>query len=136
VLLLDEPTTGLGAATESRLLGEMPASIAGKTVILVTHQARLAAMAGRLVTLDHAGSPPLRVIPRPAARPGPGRPGAPASWPWPDGDRDCGTALAASTAIGVYPEREIFRAALARACATGFGPGTGRAARSWPWPAA
>ena len=53
VLLLDEPTTGLDAATESRLLDDLSASTHGKTVILVTHHARLAALADRTVTLDH-----------------------------------------------------------------------------------
>ena len=53
VLLLDEPTTGLDAATESRLLDGLSASTRGKTVILVTHHARLAALADRTVTLDH-----------------------------------------------------------------------------------
>jgi ATP-binding cassette subfamily B protein len=53
VLLLDEPTAGLDAATESRLLDGLSASTRGKTVILVTHRARLAALADRTVTLDH-----------------------------------------------------------------------------------
>jgi ATP-binding cassette, subfamily B, bacterial len=52
VLLLDEPTTGLDQATETRLVTDLMASARGKTVILVTHQARLAAMADRVVTLD------------------------------------------------------------------------------------
>jgi ATP-binding cassette, subfamily B, bacterial len=52
VLLLDEPTAGLDAATESLLMGGLSASSCGKTVILVTHQARLAALADRVVTLE------------------------------------------------------------------------------------
>ena len=52
VLLLDEPTTGLDPVTESRLVNDLPASTRGKTVIFVTHQARLSALADRVVTLD------------------------------------------------------------------------------------
>ena len=52
VLLLDEPTAGLDAATESLLMGGLSASSCGKTVILVTHQARPAALADRVVTLE------------------------------------------------------------------------------------
>jgi hypothetical protein len=52
VLLLDEPTAGPAAATESLLMGGLSASSCGKTVILVTYQARLAALADRVVTLE------------------------------------------------------------------------------------
>ena len=51
VLLLDEPTTGLDPAAESRLVTGLLAAARGKTVIMVTHQPRLAALAGRAVTL-------------------------------------------------------------------------------------
>jgi len=53
VLLLDEPTTGLDPAAEARLVAGLLTRTRGKTVILVTHQARLAAQAGRVVTLEH-----------------------------------------------------------------------------------
>jgi ATP-binding cassette, subfamily B, bacterial len=62
VLLLDEPTAGLDPAAESRLVAGLLARARGKTVILVTHQARLAAHADRVVTLARG-----RIIP-----PGPG----------------------------------------------------------------
>jgi len=68
VLLLDEPTTGLDPAAESHLVAGLLARTRGQTVILVTHQARLAAAADRVVTLDRG-----RVIPSmpvPAFRPG------------------------------------------------------------------
>jgi ATP-binding cassette, subfamily B, bacterial len=52
VLLLDEPTTGLDPITESRLVHELRAIACGKTVIFVTHQACLSALADRVVTLD------------------------------------------------------------------------------------
>ena len=52
VLLLDEPTTGLDPATETRLIDGLLASTAGKTVLLVTHQPQLTARAGRVVRVD------------------------------------------------------------------------------------
>jgi ABC-type multidrug transport system fused ATPase/permease subunit len=54
VLLLDEPTTGLDPAAESYLVRGLAASARGKTVIFVTHQARLSALADRVVTLGGA----------------------------------------------------------------------------------
>ncbi|HUZ35572.1 MAG TPA: ABC transporter ATP-binding protein [Streptosporangiaceae bacterium] len=52
VLLLDEPTTGLDPATEARLIGELLAVAAGKTVVLVTHQPQLTARADQVVRVD------------------------------------------------------------------------------------
>jgi ATP-binding cassette, subfamily B, bacterial len=53
VLLLDEPTTGLDVAAEEQLVGSLLNATIGKTVILVTHSERLAALANRVVLLDH-----------------------------------------------------------------------------------
>ena len=52
VLLLDEPTTGLDPATETRLIDDLLASTAGRTVLLVTHQPQLTARADRVVHVD------------------------------------------------------------------------------------
>ena len=52
VLLLDEPTTGLDPETESRLVAQLVAATAGKTVILVTHQPTLVARANHIVHLE------------------------------------------------------------------------------------
>ena len=52
ILLLDEPTAGLDLATESRLIADMLTSTAGKTVLLVTHQARLANLASHVIRLE------------------------------------------------------------------------------------
>ena len=52
VLLLDEPTTGLDPATESRLIDDLLAAARGKTLILVTHQPRLTARADRVIQLS------------------------------------------------------------------------------------
>jgi ATP-binding cassette subfamily B protein len=41
VLLLDEPTTGLDPAAETRLIDDLLASTAGPTVLLLTHQPQL-----------------------------------------------------------------------------------------------
>jgi len=52
VLLLDEPTTGLDPATESRLIDDLLAAARGKTLILVTHQPRLTARADQVIQLS------------------------------------------------------------------------------------
>jgi ABC-type multidrug transport system fused ATPase/permease subunit len=52
VLLLDEPTTGLDPATETRLIDDLLAGTAGKTVLLVTHQPQLTARADQVVRVD------------------------------------------------------------------------------------
>lgn len=52
VLLLDEPTSGLDARSEELLVNRLLASAGGKTLILVTHAARLAALADRVMRLD------------------------------------------------------------------------------------
>jgi ABC-type multidrug transport system fused ATPase/permease subunit len=53
VLLLDEPTTGLDPGTESRVVAGLLSATRGKTVILVTHQPRLAVQADRTVALEN-----------------------------------------------------------------------------------
>ncbi len=55
ILLLDEPTTGLDAATESSLLDGLATLMRGRTTLLITHSDRLARTADRVVRL-HAGS--------------------------------------------------------------------------------
>jgi ABC-type multidrug transport system fused ATPase/permease subunit len=52
LLLLDEPTSGLDPATESRLIDDLLAVTRGKTLILVTHQARLTERADRVVRVE------------------------------------------------------------------------------------
>jgi ATP-binding cassette, subfamily B, bacterial len=49
VLLLDEPTTGLDPATESRLIDDLFAVTRGKTLVMVTHQPRLTDRAHQVV---------------------------------------------------------------------------------------
>ena len=51
VLLLDEPTAGLDAETETDVLANLLAATRGKTLVVVTHQPRVMALADRVVTL-------------------------------------------------------------------------------------
>jgi ATP-binding cassette, subfamily B, bacterial len=67
VLILDEPTTGLDAASAQRLLGVMRRFAASHTVILITHDPRLTAAADSVVYLAPA---PARSRPSSARTPG------------------------------------------------------------------
>jgi ATP-binding cassette, subfamily B, bacterial len=51
VLLLDEPTTGLDAASEALVMGQLEVLMAGRTTVMVTHSMALAARADRVVVL-------------------------------------------------------------------------------------
>jgi ABC-type multidrug transport system fused ATPase/permease subunit len=53
VLLLDEPTTGLDQAAEELLISGLLDISNSKTVVLVTHASRLAALADRVLRLEH-----------------------------------------------------------------------------------
>ena len=66
VLVLDEPTTGLDAASETRVLDGLEALMRGRTTILITHSARLAGTADRVLELDggRLGEPHERDAPR------------------------------------------------------------------------
>ncbi|HEY1370735.1 MAG TPA: ABC transporter ATP-binding protein [Gaiellaceae bacterium] len=52
LLVLDEPTTGLDAATEAALLDELDALMDGRTTVVITHSLPLARRAGRVLVLD------------------------------------------------------------------------------------
>jgi ATP-binding cassette, subfamily B, bacterial len=77
VVLLDEPTTSLDAASARQVVGAIRSATRDRTVVLVTHDPVLAAIADRTVHLDPrwraAPADPLDVPL--AARPGPARPG-------------------------------------------------------------
>ena len=67
VLLLDEPTAGLDAETETDVLASLLGATRGKTLLVVTHQPRVMALADRVLTLTRgqAGTPahrPQRII--------------------------------------------------------------------------
>ena len=59
VLVLDEPTTGLDAAAESRLCDRILTQLRGRTVVLITHNPRLCAAADRVVRLHDGRIEPV-----------------------------------------------------------------------------
>ncbi|HEY2191438.1 MAG TPA: ABC transporter ATP-binding protein [Actinomycetospora sp.] len=52
VLLLDEPTTGLDAATRARILGPLRRLMAGRTTVVISHDLLTVADADQIVVLD------------------------------------------------------------------------------------
>jgi ABC-type multidrug transport system fused ATPase/permease subunit len=56
ILLLDEPTTALDAASEAQLLDGLRTLMRGRTTVLVTHSPRLARLADRVVRLERGES--------------------------------------------------------------------------------
>lgn len=51
ILLLDEPTEGLDAATERQVVARLAARTVGKTVLVITHRPACFALAGRVVRM-------------------------------------------------------------------------------------
>ena len=68
VLVLDEPTTGLDAESETAVLDGLQALMRGRTTILITHSPRLAGTADRIVELAGGRVAPVRA-PRDAELP-------------------------------------------------------------------
>ena len=67
VLFLDEPTTGLDAATSRRLLDAVARHHAGRTVVIATHDPVALEYVDRVISLEDAGvdTQPVRVgVPR------------------------------------------------------------------------
>src|SRR4051795_10052432 len=52
ILLLDEPTTGLDALSEAKLMGSRRELMSGRTTIIVTHSMALAANADRVLVVE------------------------------------------------------------------------------------
>jgi len=52
VLILDEPTAGLDAATAQRIMRPLQTLMAGRTTILITHDLDLVPMPDATVTID------------------------------------------------------------------------------------
>jgi ATP-binding cassette subfamily C protein LapB len=52
ILLLDEPTSFMDNASETRLKQALQEHVAGRTVLIITHRASLLDLVGRLVVLD------------------------------------------------------------------------------------
>ena len=51
VLILDEPTSALDAETERIIADQLRHSLAGRTVVIITHRPALAAIADQIVVL-------------------------------------------------------------------------------------
>ncbi|MEA2133280.1 MAG: ATP-binding cassette, subfamily bacterial [Solirubrobacteraceae bacterium] len=67
VLVLDEPTTGLDADSETAVLDGLRALMRGRTTILITHSPRLASTADRIVQLGGGGVTPSGAVRDPVA---------------------------------------------------------------------
>ncbi|MGH9558360.1 MAG: ATP-binding cassette domain-containing protein, partial [Bryobacteraceae bacterium] len=52
VLVLDEPTAALDANTEREIVESLASSLRGRTAIIITHRASLAAIASQVITLE------------------------------------------------------------------------------------
>lgn len=71
VLLLDEPTTGLDAASEQRVVRPLLRLIEGRTTLLITHDLALAGLATRVLVLDRGRVTQEGAPAELLARPGP-----------------------------------------------------------------
>ncbi|MGY1653921.1 thiol reductant ABC exporter subunit CydC [Geodermatophilus sp. SYSU D01119] len=116
LLLLDEPTAHLDDVAAARVAAALAGLHGTVTVLLVTHDPALEALADRTVTLGAPAvpaSPPASAVPGPPAaaeRPEDAGPGAPAAT----------TAAAAPTALG-WPRRALLRAVAAGTASAGAG---------------
>jgi ABC-type multidrug transport system ATPase subunit len=70
ILLLDEPTTGLDAATEGQLIGSLEVLMRDRTTLLASHSPRLTRLAERVVRLEGGRRKDQSYVPpRPATDP-------------------------------------------------------------------
>ncbi|WIY00437.1 thiol reductant ABC exporter subunit CydD [Amycolatopsis mongoliensis] len=76
LILLDEPTEGVDAETETAILDRLPAVLAGRTAVIVSHHPAVLARCDRVVTL---GGPAAVPAPAAAAVPLPSAPARPAA---------------------------------------------------------
>ncbi|GAA1319198.1 thiol reductant ABC exporter subunit CydD [Pseudonocardia xinjiangensis] len=81
LLLLDEPTEGIDAESEAALLAALPAALAGRTTVVVSHRRAVLGLCDRVVALPGApaapipaGTVPAGTEPAPAPGPAPARP--------------------------------------------------------------
>jgi ATP-binding cassette subfamily B protein len=68
LVLLDEPTASLDPASAGSVVSAIRRSTAGRTVLTVTHDRDLAALANRVVVLDRHHGSQLRVADSPTYR--------------------------------------------------------------------
>ena len=52
ILVLDEPTSFMDNAAESRFKARLAAELGGRTLLLITHRASLLSLVDRLIVLD------------------------------------------------------------------------------------
>jgi len=72
LILLDEPTEGVDAATEAAILERLPKVLAGRTAVIVSHHPAVLARCDRVVSLGEpvaVPTPSAAVSPRPISRP-------------------------------------------------------------------
>ena len=71
LILLDEPTEGVDSDTEAVLLAAIPASLAGRTAVVVSHRSAVLGLCDRVIALPGRPTPPAAAPPRPAHMPQP-----------------------------------------------------------------
>ncbi len=91
LLLLDEPTEGVDAETEAAIVAALPAALAGRSAVVVTHRVSVLGICDRVIALPHRQAPAERRAPAPVAaapasvpRPAPGSTGETAGAPPPN----------------------------------------------------
>ncbi|GAA2558706.1 thiol reductant ABC exporter subunit CydD [Pseudonocardia hydrocarbonoxydans] len=70
LLLLDEPTEGVDAATEAAIIDALPDVLAGRTAVIVSHRDAVLAHCDRVLDLTPAPPPVLPAPARPCPAPG------------------------------------------------------------------
>ncbi|WP_433038265.1 thiol reductant ABC exporter subunit CydD [Actinomycetospora sp. CA-053990] len=82
LLLLDEPTEGVDADTQTALLAALPEALAGRSAVVVSHRPEVLAACDRVVALPHRRTPAGSSSVTPGDAPTPAvRPAAPAFVP-------------------------------------------------------
>ncbi|HEY2222558.1 thiol reductant ABC exporter subunit CydD [Actinomycetospora sp.] len=121
-LLLDEPTEGVDAETEAALLGALPAALAGRTAVVVSHRSAVLGLCDRVIAVpgppasapghpvpsprpEMRDEPPVELPVASPAGPAPtGAPDRPLRWllatAWPHRARLAGAVGAGSLALG------------------------------------
>jgi ATP-binding cassette, subfamily C, bacterial CydCD len=123
LLLLDEPTEGVDAATEAAILAALPSALTGRTAVVVSHRSAVLGLCDRVVALPGPpaappgsapppprraarAEPPVAVVVEPTPEPGPAGSDVdrPLRWllttAWPHRFRLAGAVLCGSLAIG------------------------------------
>ncbi len=104
LLLLDEPTEGVDADTQTALLAALPGALAGRSAVVVSHRPEVLAACDRIVALPHRrastatrsvtpGDAPTPAAPTPSGEPTAPVPPASPERVLPEGTRRTGGAL-------------------------------------------